>query len=63
MRLFEFESKRIFKAEGIPVPRGEVVSSSKEAKRAASKISALLEAGIPVAEKPSEITGVLKQIL
>jgi len=28
MKLFEFESKRIFKAEGIPVPRGEVVSSS-----------------------------------
>jgi hypothetical protein len=26
MRLFEFESKRTFKAEGIPVPRRDVVS-------------------------------------
>jgi succinyl-CoA synthetase beta subunit len=50
MRLFEFESKRIFKAEGIPVPRGEVVSSSEEAQRAAISLGmpVVLKAQVPV---------------
>jgi succinyl-CoA synthetase beta subunit len=30
MKLFEFESKRIFNAENIPVAKGDVVSSSEE---------------------------------
>jgi len=51
MRLLEFESKRIFEAEGIPVPRGEVVSSSKEAKQAADSI------GLPVMLKAQALVG------
>ena len=38
MRLVEFESKSIFKKEGIPVPRSEIVSSREEAERAAASI-------------------------
>jgi len=50
MRLFEFESKRIFRAEGIPVPSGDVVSSSEEAQRAAMSVGmpVVLKAQVPV---------------
>jgi len=53
MRLLEFESKRIFKAEGIPVPRGEVVSSSREAKQAADsmRLPIILKAQAPVGRR------------
>ena len=50
MRLFEFESKRILRAKGIPVPRGELVSSSGEAQRAAISLGlpVVLKAQVPV---------------
>jgi len=50
MRLFEFESKRIFRTEGIPVPMGEVVSSSEEAEKAAMslRMPVVLKAQVPV---------------
>jgi succinyl-CoA synthetase beta subunit len=53
MRLFEFESKRIFKTEGIPVPRGEVTSSSEAAARVASAVGfpAILKAQVPVGRR------------
>lgn len=56
MKLFEFESKRIFKAERIPVPRGDVVSSSEEAKRAATSlgIPVILKAQVPMGRRARE---------
>jgi len=53
MKLFEFESKRIFKAEGIPVPRGDVASSSEEAKRTAASLGmpVILKAQVPMGRR------------
>ena len=53
MKLFEFESKRIFKAEKIPVPRGDVVSSSEEAKRRAASLGmpVILKAQVPAGRR------------
>jgi succinyl-CoA synthetase beta subunit len=45
MRLFEFEAKNLLQKYGLPVPRGEVVSSATEAEAAAGRI------GRPVALK------------
>lgn len=44
-RLYEYQSKQILKAAGIPVPRGEVVLTPDDAGRAAEKI------GVPVVLK------------
>jgi len=76
MRLFEFESKEIFRAEGIPVPRAEVVSSHEEAKRTAVSLGmpVVLKAqvlagrrgkagGVRVAENPEEVAKVAQEIL
>jgi succinyl-CoA synthetase beta subunit len=38
MRLFEFEAKNLLQKYGLPVPRGEVVSSATEAEAAAGRI-------------------------
>ena len=38
MRLYEFESKKILSAHGIPVPKGRVAASSQEAGRFAQEI-------------------------
>lgn len=38
-RLYEYQSKKILKEEGIPVPEGEVVSSAQEARKRAEKIA------------------------
>jgi succinyl-CoA synthetase beta subunit len=53
MKLFEFESKRIFKAEKIPVPRGDVVSSSEEAKTRAASLGmpVILKAQVPAGRR------------
>jgi len=51
MRLYEYEGKGIFKKGGIPVPRGSVVESAKEARRVASEI------GKEVAIKAQILTG------
>lgn len=50
MRLFEYEAKRVFKENRIPVPAGEVVESSKGAKNIAEKLgkSVVLKIQIPV---------------
>lgn len=37
-RLYEYQSKKILKDEGIPVPRGDVASSLQEARRIAEEI-------------------------
>ena len=44
-KLTEFESKKIIKAAGIAVPRGELVSTSRQAEEAAMRI------GLPVVLK------------
>jgi succinyl-CoA synthetase beta subunit len=56
VKLLEFESKRIFKAEKIPVPRGDVVSSSEEAKRTAASLGlpVVLKAQVPVGSRAKE---------
>jgi succinyl-CoA synthetase beta subunit len=51
MKLFEFESKRIFNAENIPVAKGDVVSSSEEARRTAASV------GLPVVLKAQAPVG------
>jgi succinyl-CoA synthetase beta subunit len=51
MKLFEFESKRIFNAENIPVAKGDVVSSSEEARRTAASV------GLPVVLKAQVSVG------
>jgi len=76
MRLFEFESIEIFKAEGIPMPRAEVVSSAEEARRTALSLGmpVILKAqvliggrakagGILVAEDPKEVARAAQEIL
>lgn len=76
MKLFEFESKRIFKAGRIPVPRGDVVSSSEEAKRTAASLGlpVVLKAQVPVgrrakgggvrvAEHLEEVAGIAQYLL
>ncbi|MDH5266077.1 MAG: ADP-forming succinate--CoA ligase subunit beta [Candidatus Bathyarchaeota archaeon] len=51
MRLFEYEAKEIFKKFGIPVPKGLVVRSAKEAASAAKQIR------LPVAVKAQILVG------
>jgi succinyl-CoA synthetase beta subunit len=51
MKLYEFEGKILFKQSGIPVPRGGVVATVEEAKKAASTI------GYPVAIKSQTLRG------
>ncbi len=38
MKLYEFQAKQVFASKGIPVPRGEVVSTPEEARTAAERI-------------------------
>jgi len=76
MRLFESESMEIFKTEGIPVPRAEIVSSAEEARRTALSLGmpVILKAqvlvggrakagGILVAEDPNEVARSAQEIL
>lgn len=58
MKLFEFEAKNILKAQGITVPAGAIIMGNKGT--AKSKIYAFAAAGVPVAEKPSDIARFLK---
>jgi succinyl-CoA synthetase beta subunit len=53
MKLFEFESKRIFNAENIPVAKGDVVSSCEEARRTAASVGlpVVLKAQVPVGRR------------
>lgn len=51
MRLFEYETKGIFKSFDIPVPNGKVVNSANKVRLAASKI------GLPVAIKAQILAG------
>jgi succinyl-CoA synthetase beta subunit len=51
MKLFEFQAKRIFRQEGIPVPRGEVASDVLEAEEIAKDL------GGPVALKAQVLVG------
>lgn len=76
MKLLEFESKNIFKAEGIPVPRGETVASREEAQRTAVSLGlpVVLKAQVPVggrgragailvAKQPEEVPKLAEKIL
>lgn len=76
MKLVEFESKSIFKKEGIPVPRGQIVSSREEAQRAAISIGTpvILKAQVPiggrgragailVAKQPEEVPKLADKLL
>ena len=51
MKLFEFQAKRIFREEGIPIPRGRVVTSAGEAEEVAREL------GGPVALKSQVLVG------
>ena len=51
MNLLEFEAKEVFSSYGIPVPRGEVISSPLQAQEAAERL------GCPVALKAQVAVG------
>lgn len=51
MKLFEFQAKKIFREEGIPIPRGRVVTSAVEAEEVAREL------GGPVALKLQVLVG------
>lgn len=51
MRMFEFQAKRIFREEGIPVPKGGVATNAVEAEQIARKL------GGPVALKAQVLVG------
>mgnify|MGYP001093530212 CR=1 FL=1 len=76
MNLYEFQSKRIFSENGIPIPRGRCVESAEEAAQVASEIqrSVVVKAqvlvggrglagGVRFAENPEETGKVASQIL
>ena len=51
MRLYEFEAKKLFSKAGIPIPQGELVKSTEEAKAFAEKL------GKPVVLKAQILSG------
>jgi len=75
MKLYEYESKDIARHYGIPVPRGYVVSSPSEARKAASELGAVvlkaqvlvggrgLAGGVKLAENPDEAYIVAEKLL
>ena len=49
MQLLEYEAKRIFSKQGIPIPRSELIQSSEELREVSDKLSfpAILKAQVP----------------
>jgi succinyl-CoA synthetase beta subunit len=75
MKLYEYESKDIAKRYGVTTPRGRLVSTPEEAKRAASELGSVvikaqvlvggrgLAGGVKVAEKPEDAYAVAERLL
>jgi succinyl-CoA synthetase beta subunit len=75
MKLYEYESKDIAKRYGVTTPRGQLVSTPEEAKRAASELGSVvikaqvlvggrgLAGGVKVAEKPEDAYAVAERLL
>ena len=51
MNLHEYQSKRLFAAHGVPIPRGEVASTPQEARAVAEEL------GVPVVVKAQVLVG------
>jgi succinyl-CoA synthetase beta subunit len=51
VKLHEYQSKRLFAAQGIPIPRGEVAATPQEARRIAAQL------GCPVVVKAQVLVG------
>jgi succinyl-CoA synthetase beta subunit len=75
MKLYEYESKDIAKRYGVTTPRGRLVSTPEEAKRAASELGSVvikaqvlvggrgLAGGVKVAENPEDAYAVAERLL
>ncbi len=75
-RIYEYQGKQLLKSVGVPIPRGEVVSTPREAKRVAKEIGRAVAVksqvwatgrfkagGIQFAETPEEAERVAEKLL
>ena len=76
MKLHEYQSKRIFAKNGVPIPMGEVATTSDEAREIAKKLGGTVviksqvlvggrgkAGGVKVAKNPNEAEAIADQIL